>query len=210
MIESLRDLRRQQIVAAARAIVAEGSLEQLTISTLEARLSFTRGTITHHFANKDEIVAAVLESAIAEIDAAARAELGQSERWEDKVRAMLRAHVRGFVEHPEAARVLISFWGQIPRGGAAARANARLYAGYREQAAKVLRAGARAGEIAPTSVDALAALMVGIVIGVATQAYFEPDAIDVEAVLREAEETVVARVRRRTPEPSKRRRSRSA
>jgi AcrR family transcriptional regulator len=201
--DTLRDLRRRQIVATARTIVAEESLEGLTFSALESRLSFTRGVITHHFASKDEIVAAVLESAIAEIDDATREALRESTSWESKLRAMVRANVQGFVERREAARILISFWGRIPRDRAAAKANAALYASYRAQAARLLRAAARDGAIAPVSADAVAALMVAMVIGIATQAYFEAGSIDVAATVREAEETMLARLL-----PSTRRRPR--
>src|SRR5205814_9753674 len=54
--DSLRDLRRAQIVAAAREIVAGDGLESLTIGALEKRLGFSRGVITYHFRDKDEIV----------------------------------------------------------------------------------------------------------------------------------------------------------
>ena len=33
----------------------------------------------------------------------------------DKVRAVLRTKVRGFLDHPEATRILLSFFGQEPR-----------------------------------------------------------------------------------------------
>src|ERR1700722_2409301 len=73
--DSVRDLRRGQILTAARRLVAEHGLEALTIGALEDRLAFTRGVITYHFANKDEIVRAVFASAIDEIDASVRREV---------------------------------------------------------------------------------------------------------------------------------------
>lgn len=194
-IESIRDLRRQQIVRAARRIVSEEGLEALTIGTLESRLSFSRGVITYHFANKDEIVVAVLDSAIEEIDAATRAELREQASTEEKVCAVLKATIEGFVSHTEATRILISFWGRIPSSPEIQKINARLYASYRKEAARLVRAGRKTGELGDVPPDAIAALLVGIVIGVATQAYFDREAIDVEKVIEEAQRTVLARLR---------------
>src|SRR5688572_18339107 len=125
---TVRDLRRGQIIAAARAVVAEGGLEALTIAALEERLGFTRGVITYHFRDKDEIVDAVLASAVAEIDAATLAEVGASQDFEAKVEAVIRTKVRGFLERVEATRILVAFWGRIHQDPRARNANAQLYA----------------------------------------------------------------------------------
>jgi len=111
--ETVRDFRRGQIVAAARRIVAEQGLDALTFGALEERLAFTRGVVTYHFASKDDLVRAVFASAIAEIDAAVIAQVEASASIEDKLRAILRANVRGFIERAEAGRVLLSFWGRL-------------------------------------------------------------------------------------------------
>lgn len=192
--ESLRELRRGQIIAVARKIVAEDGLESLTIGALESRLSFSRGVITYHFANKEDIVHAVLDSAIAEIDAATLAEMKGAQSLEDKVRAMIRANVRGFVEHAEAARILLSYWGRIGADRRIRKTNATLYAGYRKGAARLLEAGRAQGLWQDIDVDAMAALFVGIVIGIATQSHFEKGAIDWERALDEAVKTVMARL----------------
>src|SRR5262249_13114211 len=99
--ETLRELRRGQIVAVAQKIVADEGLEALTIGSLEARLAFSRGVITYHFQNKDDIVHAVLESAIEEINAGIDAQLGANLSAEEKLRTLLKMYVRGFLEHVE-------------------------------------------------------------------------------------------------------------
>src|SRR5690242_10507234 len=102
MPDTLRELRRGQIIAEARRLVADKGLEALTIGTLEARLSFTRGVITHHFKDKDDLVVAVLESAIDEIDRAMLANVVAGRSFEDKVRAVLAGQIRGWIDHEDA------------------------------------------------------------------------------------------------------------
>jgi AcrR family transcriptional regulator len=179
--ETLRELRREQIVRAARRIVAEEGLSALTIAALEARLDFTRGVITYHFRDKDEIVEAVLQSAVAEIDAAMLQGVQAAPGAEEKVRAILEGEVRGFLEHPEAAQVLLSFWGKISSDPRAARLNAALYARYREMSRAFLESAFPGADA-----DAAAAVLVGIVIGIVCQAHFDPKAVDAAAAVDEA------------------------
>ncbi len=194
--ETLRELRRGQIVAVARKIVAEEGLEALTIGSLEARLAFSRGVITYHFQNKDDIVHAVLESAIGEINAGTSAQLGPTQSAEERVRTTLRMYVRGFLERVEATRILLSFWGRIGSDKRARKANATLYAAYRRGATHMIEAGKASGEFAAdVNVDAMAASLVGVVVGIAMQAYFEKGAVDTDAAVDEAAQAFIMRLR---------------
>jgi AcrR family transcriptional regulator len=197
--QNLRDLRRGQIVAAARALVAQGGLEALSFSALEARLAFTRGVITYHFADKDEIVAAVLESAAAEIDGATSAGVESSDSIEEKIRAVLRTKVHGFLDHPEAAEILLAFWTQLSRQGPVRQLTARLFGGYRAQSARLVRAARKLNARCQAEPEAMAALLVGAVIGLVIQSRFEPDAIRVDAAIEEAVQAFAARLGVRAP-----------
>jgi AcrR family transcriptional regulator len=191
----LRERRRAEIVAAARRIVAKHGIEALTFAALEEQLEFTRGVVTYHFSNRDEIVRAVYASAIEEIDAAVRAEVLAAPTIEAQIGAVLRANVRGFIDRAEAGRVLLSFWGRIFSDAGIRRLNASLYARYRRRAARLLKGASRS--IAPVDAKTMAALLVGLVIGIATQHYFDPGAIDVDEAIEEATRTVLARLARR-------------
>jgi AcrR family transcriptional regulator len=202
--ETVRDFRRAQIVAAARRIVAEQGLEALTFGALEEQLAFTRGVITYHFASKDEIVRAVFASAIGEIDAAVQSEVEAGATIDEKVRAVLRANVRGFVDRAEAGRVILSFWGRLSADPEVRRLNAELYARYRARSTKLLKRARDAGEIAKIDPATMGALLVALVLGIATQHYFEPGAIDVDAAIEEAARTVSARLAARSTSTRKR------
>ncbi len=196
-IRSVRDLRRAQIIRAARELVADGGLPALTFAALEERLSFTRGVITYHFRNRDEIVDAVLDSALEEIERARLISVAERLSSGEKVAAAIRATVRGFLDHPEASRVLLSFWARVPGDARATEVSARLTAQWRGQCARLLRRGQQDGAFDPeVAVEPMAALMVGVVIGIATQHVFEPGAIDAEAAIDVAVASVLARLER--------------
>ena len=184
---SLRDFRRGEIVAAAREIVAGSGLQALTIAALEKHLEFTRGVITYHFEDKDEIVDAVLSSALAEIEAASPPEAVEGETALDRVSTLLRSSVAAFLAHREAGIVLLTLRGSDP---GARKANARLYDAYRERAMRILDRG----DFPSVDAPGLAATLVALILGIASQACFDPDAIDAEAALTEATRCVVARL----------------
>jgi len=193
--ETVRDLRRGQILSAARTLVAEGGLEALTVGALEKRLSFTRGVITYHFRDKDEIVDAVLEGAVREIDEGTVAEVRASATFEEKIEAVLRSKVRGFLDHPEASEVLLSFWGRLKSDPRARASCAGLFAGYRAQGRALVAEGRARGDFKDdVPEEETAALLVGTVIGIVVQSIFEPGALDADAAVREAARTFAARL----------------
>ena len=178
--ETVRELRRGQIVTAARAIVAQRGLEALTFAELEARLAFTRGVITYHFKDKDDLVVAVLESAVAELDADTFAEVAAQTSFEDKVRAALASKVHGFQARPEATRILVAFWARIPGDPRVGERNAALFRSWRAQATRLLALGGIADP------ETGGALLVGQVIGIVTQALFDPNAVDIDTLVEAA------------------------
>ena len=188
---TVRDFRRQQIVGESRRIVAELGLQALTFGTLERRLSFTRGVITYHFRNKEDLVHAVLDSAIEEIDADTASRTRSEVEGAAKVHATIDAVVKGFLEREEATRVLLSFWGRLQADPRAAEKNARLYERYRSFGRKVLAdACSEAGVDVPT--QALSVSLVAVIIGIVAQATFEPGAVDVDEAVAEASQLFCA------------------
>ena len=179
---TVRDLRRAQILAAARQLIAEGGIEALTFGTLEQRLAFTRGVITYHFRDKSDILAAALQSAIAELDRATFARVDAHADFPGKVHAALHTKVVGFLESAEARAILISFWSRLGSDPESAALNARFFASWRHQAAHLVRQGQESGEIEfGVDIPALATLLVGAVLGIVLQRTFSPDGVDVEA-----------------------------
>jgi AcrR family transcriptional regulator len=192
-MSTVREARRAQIVAAARALVAEGGLSALTIGALEKRLAFTRGVITYHFVDKEDIIGAVLESAVADIDGGTLAEARHSASFAEKVHAVLHTKVRGFLDNAEARACLVSFWSRIGVDPRAREVNHRLFASWRTQATALVKAGIKAGDVRrDADCDAIAALLVGLVVGIVVQVAFE-ESQDTDRLVREAAAMVLAR-----------------
>lgn len=187
---TLRDLRREQILDTAGELVASGGLGALTISALEKRLTFSRGVITYHFKNKDEIVRTLFENAIDTIDAHALGEVEAAQSLEERIRRSSRAIVDGFVDNPVASIILMNFWGSLRADAETARLNADLYRKYRASARHI--AASAVEDPSPVDLDAFATVFVGMVIGIACQALFEAEAIEIEAAVDHAARALTA------------------
>jgi len=193
--QSVRELRRGQILAASRALVAGEGLEALTFGALEEKLGFSRGVITYHFSDKEDLIEALLLSAIDEIDAGTDVLLSRSSTLEEKVRAALASKARGFLEKEEAARVLISFWSRAGRDARAKKVHSDLFARYRAEAASLARLAKKEKPSVKVDPDAFGALMVGAIIGLAVQAILQPDAFQLDQAIEEATRSFCARLR---------------
>lgn len=193
--ETVRDFRREQIVRAACALVAEGGLRALTYGRLEARLSFTRGVITHHFKNKDDIIQSVLRSALRDINSATIGAVVATAEPEERIRRTLRLMVDGFLSHPASTRILISYMSEVPHNAQAAAFNAELFARWRRWTAEILRDGVDRGTFRYHDTDAMAGVIVGQVIGAVLQHLFAPDAVSVGRVVAAGTESVLAGLR---------------
>lgn len=179
----------------ARRLVASQGLTGLTISSLEDALDFSRGVISYHFRNKDAIVRAVFESAIEEIDGGVLARVRAESTPSGALAMVVRANAEAFVTNREAGLILISFWSRLAAEPDLRERNAGLFAKYRERTQRVLAWGQEEGVFrGDLDAEAISGLVVAAVIGIATQVYFAPGAIDFERVTREACAAIVARV----------------
>lgn len=191
MASAVRQLRRAQIISAARAVVARDGLDALTFKALEGELDFTRGVITYHFKNKDAIVSAVLESALDEIDTATLAAVQAEGAPADQLAAAIRATIAGFIENIEAGKILLAFWARIHSDPSVRARNARLYATYRGRSSVLLQEGIDQGVFRPVDVPQTATLIVGVIIGVVTQEYFDAGHIEWRTASEAAIDTVI-------------------
>ncbi len=94
------DVRREEIVAAARQLFAERGIAKTGIGDVAARVGVTRGLVYHYFADKDVLVDVVLDGYIDEFVDGIRAwdaarEVGNIDRALTDCIGLFRHHLRG-------------------------------------------------------------------------------------------------------------------
>jgi AcrR family transcriptional regulator len=100
------DLLRAEIVAATKDLLAaSGSSEAVSIRAVAQAVGVTPPSIYLHFADKDELIAAVVVDVFAELDAAMTAAGAAATGPLDRLHAFGHAYVQFAVAHPEHYRV---------------------------------------------------------------------------------------------------------
>jgi AcrR family transcriptional regulator len=178
-------IRREQIVEAAVAIIAEQGLQNLSLSEIETRAGMSRGQLTYYFKTKESILLAVFDRLVQEMcqrigtpggDQPCAA-VGFAERFGHLLRAMLAEPPVS----PEFNCLQFTFLAQIGHRDDFRRRLADLYEGWRGRMAQGL-AQARTGAPgrAPRSVSprTLASLVQAILHGLAVQLAADPGAVD--------------------------------
>ena len=100
-------LTRTRIVEAAAALVDAEGLEAVSTRRLAAALGVRGPSLYNHFATKDEILDAVADAVVADVDASRFAALG----WKEGLRAFARSYRAALAEHPN----IVPYLAQGPR-----------------------------------------------------------------------------------------------
>ena len=137
----------------------------------------------------------MLRSALQEIDSATVAAVTATAEPEERIRRTLRLMVDGFLSHPQSTRILVAYISEVPFNAGAASFNARLFARWRRWTAEILRDGVAQGAFRYHDTEAMAAVIVGQVIGAVLQDQFEPDSLSVGRVVAAGTESVLAALR---------------
>ena len=151
------EIRKDEIVRAALAIVENSGLDKLNINEIAAKVEMVPAAIYRHFKGREEIVAALIEH----IDQRLQSNLSQANAVTGtpiaKLKTLFELHVTLLKEEAAIPRVLYFLL--------SSDRNPELKAGmlsavgvYVQQVKKLLQQGQRKGEISP-DIDATAAAM---------------------------------------------------
>src|SRR5436309_8299745 len=181
-------IRREQIVAAAVAIIAEQGLQNLSLSEIEKKAGMSRGQLTYYFPAKEDILLAafdrLLQLSYQRIGTPAGVACGEASGW-DWARHLLEKLVGEPPPNPQFGILQYAFLSQIGHREDFRRRLATLYEEWRSQMADGLKAdlaGATNGN-RRTSPRALATVVQALLHGLGTQAAADPQAFDRQEVL---------------------------
>ena len=111
-------LTRSRIIEAAAALVDKEGLDALSTRRLATELGVQGPSLYNHFANKSDIVDAVADAVVAEVDLSAF----KAFPWDEALRRWARSYHAVLVAHPNVVPVLAQGPGRRPGGLAMAEA----------------------------------------------------------------------------------------
>lgn len=218
----IASIRREEIIGAAIAIIAEQGLQNLSLSEIEKKAGMSRGQLTYYFPTKEEILLAVFDRLLQLMcqrghpDGKPCAEMG----WWEIMRQLLPHVLAGPEANPEFHCLQYTFLAQINHREDFRQRLATLYEEWRSgMTEKLTEELARRPARRTVSPRALSTLVQGILHGLVMQAAADPGSYDREEmaalcldVLRSylwGDDTPEARDRRRSPRGKKARRGRA-
>jgi AcrR family transcriptional regulator len=180
-------IRRQQIVEAAVAIIAEQGLENLSLSAIEDRAEMSRGQLTYYFPHREDILLAVFDRLLELLKERAHAGLGSpceaAAGWEG-IRQLLTFVVLNQPATPAFHSLQYTFLSQITHRPDFRQRLANLYEEWRAHMAADLAAElARRGLKHNVSPRTLATLIQAILHGLNMQRAADPTVFDPQEML---------------------------
>ena len=158
--------RRTQIVECAIDTIAELGFANASVDQIAKRVGVSKGVITYHFPNKDEIVDAVVKK----VTAAGRAYMEPRIMAETSATGRLQAYIVSDLEFIDANRKALIALVEIAMSARRADGNlvigAEMLAGRVASLEELLRAGQRAGEFRRFNTRVMALTIIQAIDGV--------------------------------------------
>jgi AcrR family transcriptional regulator len=202
-------IRREQIVEAAVAVIAEKGLQNLSLSEIEKKAGMSRGQLTYYFPAKEDILLAVFDRLVnlsyQRIGTPEGALNGQASGW-DWSKHLLEKIVGESPINPQFGILQYTFLSQIGSREDFRRRLATLYEEWRSHMAAGLAADlARHPATRQVPPRALASVIQALLHGLSMQAAADPEAFDRQEVVTLCLDMLGSylKIQRRTRKPRK-------
>lgn len=178
-----REETERKVLEAATALIAQHGSRALTLAKVGEAAGYSRGIVSHHFGNRDNLLRAVMRDA----QTFTLPEIGGSAA--DWLAETVRAYLRNVTKRGPASRAFLQMWSEaIAADPVLMPLYAEQDARFRRLLADKVRDGIADGSIrADADPDAMAVALVGLVRGIALQLISTPPPARVKAIIDEAE-----------------------
>ncbi len=174
-VRASEQTRREALVEAALALVAEGGIEAATVRAIADRASVTPGLIRHYFATKDALIAAAFRALMERMVAESVAAAGDG-RPAARLARFVAASLRPPVATASRVRLWAGFLARVQADPALQAAHHAGYLAYRDQL-EALIAAALPGVNDPARLRRLAIACNAVIDGLWLEASLLPEAL---------------------------------
>lgn len=184
---NIASIRRDEIVDAALAVIAEQGIQHLSLSEIESKVEMSRGQLMYYFRTKEDILLAVFDRILQLM--CRRHEEPQDHPfagmcWLDVIRHLLGVVMKQPPDEPAFPVLQYTFLSQISQRADFRERLAGLYEHWRSRGAEHLAGDLQAQpsmrKIAPRAVSTLVQAMLH---GLAMQAAADPTAVNSEEII---------------------------
>lgn len=185
--------RRREIVDATVRVMGARGWNETSIDEIAKEAGISRGLVSYHFKDKNELLSGVLERCREMFLEAVRGSVGSDERPEEQMRCATHASLLMARSNPVPYEVFLHFSTSGLADPRLAEQIRDLYRTYRSVTAAAIRSGQEQG-FYRRGIDPLAAAAKhqGTIIGIALQWIIDPGMFDLEAAAEQATEMLMA------------------
>ncbi len=188
--KSIAEIRRGEIIEAFYEVVSAKGFMKATVRETAKAAGCSYRMLHHYFANKEEIILALIDHLTKENLPDFRKELSElatsTERWEYWVSAMSTAMPRQF--SLEFCRAVVDCWALTKTYPSVSDAVKEYYNQYRDMMVELIREGIESGELRKVQPEVAANIMMAVLEGMLMLWVVNPDGISMEAVSKDLPE----------------------
>ena len=170
------ETRLQQILQAARDIIAGGGVDALTVRGVASRIGVTEAAIYRHVAHKEELLVLLLEDVRESLMRSISEAISSARQPMDKLERLLKRHLE-FIELRRGVSFVVIAEAAQFREPRVRQAGRRLVEDYLELVAGIIAEGITSGEIKPAvDPEAAATIFFGMIQASVTRWLFDSSA----------------------------------
>lgn len=175
--------RREELAAAVWRLASRDGLDAVTIRGVSAEAGWSTGALHHYFSDKEELLLFAFKTVADRVGRRVATAREKVREPLELARALLAIGLPLDDERRDETRVWFAFLGLALTRPPLARAQRLAYEAWRRLVADALRDAKEQGDIdEDVDVEREAAALVALVDGLAVQASFDPDCLDVDLV----------------------------
>jgi TetR/AcrR family transcriptional repressor of bet genes len=175
--------RREELAAAVWRLASRDGLDAVTIRSVSAEAGWSTGALHHYFSDKEELLLFAFKTVADRVGRRVATARAESAGPLELARALLAIGLPLDEERRDETRVWFAFLGLALTRPPLARAQRLAYEAWRRIVADALRDAREQGDIdEDVDVEREAAALVALVDGLAVQASFDPECLDVDLV----------------------------
>jgi TetR/AcrR family transcriptional regulator, transcriptional repressor of bet genes len=175
--------RREELAAAVWRLASREGLDAVTIRGVAAEAGWSTGALHHYFSDKEELLLFAFKTVADRVGRRVATARAESAGPLELARALLAIGLPLDEERRDETRLWFAFLGLALTRPPLARAQRLAYEAWRRIVADALRDAREQGEIdEDVDVEREAAALVALVDGLAVQASFDPECLDVDLV----------------------------
>ncbi len=140
--------RKQQIYSTARSLFHERGYQATTVRDIAGRLNMQAGSLYAHIDSKEDVLWEIVNKAADQFLGAAEPVVSSDLRPADKLRTLVRAHVRVVADNLAESTIFLHEWKYL--GAERRRSVAERRRRYEQLLRQVIEQGIKSGDFTPT------------------------------------------------------------